>query len=87
MLGSVRYVATRGALKKIARSDDVAYGALQPAARNGAAMASALTGEPFNVKVYKRGKFRARAVILPVNIQKHNEEQKRRALTRAIPHL
>lgn len=87
MLGSVRYVATHGALKKIARSDDVAYGALEPAARNGAATASALTGEPFNVKVYKRGKFRARAVILPVNIQKHNEEQKRRALTRAIPHL
>lgn len=87
MLGSVRYVATHGALKKIARSDDVAYGALEPAAYNGAATASALTGEPFNVKTYKRGKFRARSVILPVNIQKHNKEKKRRALERAIPRL
>lgn len=87
MLGSVKYVATHGALKKIARSDDVAYGALQPAARNGAAMASSLTGEPFRVKTYKRGIFRARAVILPVNVQPHNAEKKRRALTRAIPHL
>lgn len=87
MLGNVKYVATHGALMKIARSDDVAYGALEPAARNGAAMASALTGEPFNVKTYKRGIFRARSVILPVNIQTHNAEKKRRALTRAIPHL
>ena len=87
MSANVRYVAKPGALKKIARSDDVAYGALEPAAHNGAAMASALTGEPFNVKVYKRGKFRARAVIFPVNIQKHNKEKKRRALERAIPHL
>lgn len=86
-MGSVKYVATHGALMKIARSNDVAYGALQPAARNGAATASALTGERFNVKVYKRGIFRARAVILPANIQKHNREMKRRALERAIPRL
>ena len=87
MSANVRYVAKPGALKKIARSDDVAYNSLEPAARNGAAVAYAFTGEPFNVKTYKRGKFRARSVILPVNIQKHNAEKKRRALTRAIPHL
>lgn len=83
---SVRYVATRGALKKIARSDEVAHNALLPAAENGARTAEVLSGEKFNVKVYKRGAFRARAVIFP-NAVSIKTERKRRALTSAVPRL
>ena len=86
MLGSVKYVANKGALKKIATSDGVAYGGLQPAAQNGARTAAAASGERFNVKVYTRNPFRARAVILPVAVSIRTE-QKIRALMRARPRL
>lgn len=86
MSGSVKYVANRGALKKIATSDGVAYGALQPAAQHGARTAAAASGERFNVKVYTRNPFRARAVILPVAVSIRTE-QKIRALMCARPRL
>lgn len=86
MSGSVKYVANKGALKKIATSDGVAYGALQPAAQNGARTAAAASGERFNVKVYTKNPFRARAVILPVDVSIRTE-QKIRALMCARPRL
>lgn len=86
MSGSVKYVANKGALKKIATSSGVAYGALQPAAQSGARTAAAASGERFNVKVYTRNPFRARAVILPVAVSIRTE-QKIRALMCARPRL
>ena len=86
MSGSVKYVANKGALKKIATSNGVAYGALQPAAQNGARTAAAASGERFNVKVYTRNPFRARAVILPVAVSIRTE-QKIRALMCARPRV
>lgn len=86
MSGSVKYVANRGALKMIATSNGVAYGGLQPAAQNGARTAAAASGERFNVMVYTKNPFRARAVILPVAVSIRTE-QKIRALMCARPRL
>lgn len=59
---TVKYVATRGALSRIAKSDEVAS-VLKRAATNGARGAGSFDGTNYHVRVYTHNKFRARAVV------------------------
>lgn len=59
---TVKYVATRGALGRIAKSDEVAS-VLKRAAMNGARAAGSFDGTTYGVRLYTHNKFRARAVV------------------------
>lgn len=61
-VSNVRFVATKGALGRIAKSDEVAS-VLKRAATNGARAAGSFDGTTYGVRLYTHNKFRARAVV------------------------